>query len=266
MGRELRDRYADMDDIVTDLKRIRAGKRPLGPHGMGRRIRDRLGGRPAVAWIVFATAAAVALGIGWRILRNARWRSPQPAASTAPVSASPAPSVHPLHFRNPAGLAFDPDGTFTWPIGPMMFIGWPRMPRSSRPRRAGLRRLFGWPPPRRARGRKRTPFWRHRRGGKLLEASSPPSGWSVRGRIRRLGAAGPRVPPETTLDAGQDHGPPAAAVGTGAALWPPGRAGGHRPCAGIPACDAAYVEALLLQERRRRDCPHPRPCNPNAVS
>jgi serine/threonine-protein kinase len=110
MGRELRDRYADMDDIVADLKRIRAGKSPLGPHGMGRRIRDRLGGRPAVAWIVFATAAAVALGIGWGILRKAHSRGPQTAASPAPLPAATTPSARPFHFRNPAGMAFDPDG------------------------------------------------------------------------------------------------------------------------------------------------------------
>ena len=110
MGRELRDRYADMDDIVADLKRIRSGKSPLGPHGMGRRIRDRLGGRPAVAWIVFATAAAVALGIGWGILRKAHSRGPQTAASPAPVPAATTPSARPFHFRNPAGMAFDPDG------------------------------------------------------------------------------------------------------------------------------------------------------------
>jgi sugar lactone lactonase YvrE len=109
MGRELRDRYADMDDIATDLKRIRSGKTPLGPHGMGRRIRDRLRGRPAIAWIVFATAA-VALAIGWGILRNLHPRGPRVAASTSPVPVAAAPSVHPFRFRNPAGLAFDPDG------------------------------------------------------------------------------------------------------------------------------------------------------------
>ncbi len=106
MGRELRDRYADMDDIVADLKRIRMGKRPLGPHGMGRRIRDRLGGRPAVALVLLAVVAAVALVVGPRLLRTTH--SPVSPAAPAPA-ASPAP-VRPFHFRNATGVAFDPDG------------------------------------------------------------------------------------------------------------------------------------------------------------
>jgi serine/threonine protein kinase len=32
MARELRDRYAKMSDVVTDLERVAAGKAPLGPH------------------------------------------------------------------------------------------------------------------------------------------------------------------------------------------------------------------------------------------
>jgi tetratricopeptide (TPR) repeat protein len=33
MARELRDRYASMDDVLADLQRVQAGKKPRGPHG-----------------------------------------------------------------------------------------------------------------------------------------------------------------------------------------------------------------------------------------
>ncbi len=33
MARELRDRYASMEDVLTDLQRVQVGKSPRGPHG-----------------------------------------------------------------------------------------------------------------------------------------------------------------------------------------------------------------------------------------
>jgi hypothetical protein len=62
MARELRDRYASMDDVVADLARVRSGETPRGPHGRGR--------RPRAAWLVVAgacVAAAVALGV-WQLM------------------------------------------------------------------------------------------------------------------------------------------------------------------------------------------------------
>lgn len=35
MARELRDRYASMNDVLADLQRIQAGQKPRGPHGSG---------------------------------------------------------------------------------------------------------------------------------------------------------------------------------------------------------------------------------------
>ena len=111
MSRELRDRYADMDDVGADLKRVRMGKRPLGPHGRGRGIRDRLGGRPAASWILLAVAAAVALGIaGELFLRKTHPPGPLPVSPGPAIPVAATPSVHPFHFRNPTGLAFDPAG------------------------------------------------------------------------------------------------------------------------------------------------------------
>ena len=42
MARELRDRYTEMGDVVADLQRIKEGKSPAGPHGMGRKLRHKL--------------------------------------------------------------------------------------------------------------------------------------------------------------------------------------------------------------------------------
>ena len=36
MARELRDRYADMSDVLADLQRIKEGKAPVGPRGLAR--------------------------------------------------------------------------------------------------------------------------------------------------------------------------------------------------------------------------------------
>lgn len=42
MARELRERYAEMDDVCSDLQRIADGKEPLGPHGHEKRSRKLL--------------------------------------------------------------------------------------------------------------------------------------------------------------------------------------------------------------------------------
>ena len=47
MARELRDRYADMADVLADLDRISAGKATLGPHGISRRAKQL----PTSLWI-----------------------------------------------------------------------------------------------------------------------------------------------------------------------------------------------------------------------
>ena len=42
MGRQLRERYADMADVAADLQRIGEGRDPVGPHGLGRNVREKL--------------------------------------------------------------------------------------------------------------------------------------------------------------------------------------------------------------------------------
>ena len=59
MARELRDRYADMSDVLADLRRIKEGKAPVGPRGLVRRGLMR----QIPTWLGFA--------IVWR---RRRWR------------------------------------------------------------------------------------------------------------------------------------------------------------------------------------------------
>jgi serine/threonine protein kinase len=58
MARELRDRYAEMNDILADLDRVHAGRLPVGPHG-GQTER-----RFGVAIVLAVVVVVAALGLG----------------------------------------------------------------------------------------------------------------------------------------------------------------------------------------------------------
>jgi len=60
MARELRDRYAQMADVLADLDRIKAGQKPVGP-----RQSRPLGRRVAAAAIGVLVILALVLGFGW---------------------------------------------------------------------------------------------------------------------------------------------------------------------------------------------------------
>lgn len=82
MARQLRDRYADMADVVADLERIKAGKEPSGPHGLARHVRKV----PVSFWI---PSSLVLLGLVlWMI-----WPAPQHQAVVSPAPVTPAPIV-----------------------------------------------------------------------------------------------------------------------------------------------------------------------------
>ncbi len=84
MARELRDRYADMSDVLADLERINEGRAPLGPHGLARRVRKI----PPGIWI---PAALIVLAV---IAWLARHESPQlPVMPLTPVVVSKSPET-----------------------------------------------------------------------------------------------------------------------------------------------------------------------------
>jgi len=62
MARALRDRYATMDDVVEDLKRVAGGKSPSGPHGGGTAGSKIM--RLAVTAVV-TVLVVTAAGMGW---------------------------------------------------------------------------------------------------------------------------------------------------------------------------------------------------------
>jgi serine/threonine protein kinase/sugar lactone lactonase YvrE len=81
MGRELRDRYAGMADVLADLQRVKEGKAPGGPHGLGTNLRGKL---HPVLWI-FAPVLVGALGLLlWQVLRETQ----------NPIATSPAIPTH----------------------------------------------------------------------------------------------------------------------------------------------------------------------------
>jgi sugar lactone lactonase YvrE len=70
MERELRERYADMADVLADLQRVKEGKTPAGPHGLARRVRRA---SPSV-WTL-AGAALIGMAL-WMVLSPSRPKAP----------------------------------------------------------------------------------------------------------------------------------------------------------------------------------------------
>jgi len=77
MARELRDRYADMADVLADLERIKAGKAPVGPHGISGRVKQL----PFSLWIP-GGLILIAFGL-WMLWSSAPDKGP---ATTLPVT------------------------------------------------------------------------------------------------------------------------------------------------------------------------------------
>ena len=63
MARELRDRYADMGDVLADLQRIKQGKAPVGPRGLVRGGLRRVR-RGSLVFLVFGLGVA-AVAVTW---------------------------------------------------------------------------------------------------------------------------------------------------------------------------------------------------------
>jgi serine/threonine protein kinase len=104
MARELRDRYADMADVLADLDRVRAGKATVGPHGISGRVKQL----PFSLWIP-AGLALIAVGL-WLLWSGAPAKTPainppvtNPPVVNPPVTSTPPRIVPPLVLpTNPA--------------------------------------------------------------------------------------------------------------------------------------------------------------------
>ena len=102
MARELRERYADMRDVLKDLQRIKENKQPIGQRKIKRPMRNIISvdmrlfrGKLRILWIS-ACVAGIAL-LGWMI-----WREPSPRSS----SLSPL-TVENIKALTAAGVAND---------------------------------------------------------------------------------------------------------------------------------------------------------------
>jgi len=86
MARELRNRYADMNDVVADLRRIQEGKAPVGPRGVG------IGSRK-ISWPLWFAGAALVATILILMLHSPTQKKaaapPITAATSAPVTLPP---------------------------------------------------------------------------------------------------------------------------------------------------------------------------------
>ena len=90
MARELRDRYADMADVVADLERIKVGKTVVGPHGISRRVKQL----PFSLWIPAGVILIIA-GL-WLLRSGAPSTEPtRPTATNHPGITSPMTSAPP---------------------------------------------------------------------------------------------------------------------------------------------------------------------------
>jgi sugar lactone lactonase YvrE len=99
MARELRNRYADMNDVAADLRRLQEGRAPLGPHGLGEKPRRSSG----AAWLGAGLVGAAL--IAWLAWPKSAVQHPPAApanhsATSAPVVVAtppPHPVTEPIH-------------------------------------------------------------------------------------------------------------------------------------------------------------------------
>jgi serine/threonine protein kinase len=90
MARELRNRYADMTDVLGDLERVKQSKKPAGPHGLVRRVRHT----PVAVWITAAVAILLLLLWVLKVPMEQKTTMP-PVPSTASNSAPPVVVIKP---------------------------------------------------------------------------------------------------------------------------------------------------------------------------
>src|SRR5580658_9622415 len=89
MARELRNRYADMTDVLADLERIKQGRPPAGPHGLARRVRHA----PAAVWGAAGVVLVVLLGMIWQAVSKPKGLAIAPGTNAVPLVVVSNPSV-----------------------------------------------------------------------------------------------------------------------------------------------------------------------------
>ena len=100
MARALRDRYADMTDVLADLERIKEGKAPVGPHGL---VRGGLRQVRRVSPVAWGAVGAVTLAVvGWLLLHPGTAPKPNMPLRVAPTTNPPVALVNTTRVVNPS--------------------------------------------------------------------------------------------------------------------------------------------------------------------
>jgi len=133
MARALRDRYADMGDVLADLRRIKQGKAPVGPRGLVRGGLRRV--RRVPPFLGLVAGLAVVAAVSWFYFREtapAKNRKsspvvpvtnlqvvgapqPPPATNAAPVPTNPVQAVAP-RATNPVPEVVQPPAKPRWAV------------------------------------------------------------------------------------------------------------------------------------------------------
>jgi len=98
LARELRDRYADMRDVLNDLQRLKENLPAVGPRGFESTPGAPPAGKPGAGKLILAGAALVAvIALIWQ-LASGPAPAPTPAAVPLPTNAAviPTPPAHPV--------------------------------------------------------------------------------------------------------------------------------------------------------------------------
>jgi serine/threonine protein kinase len=125
MARELRDRYAHMNDVLVDLRRVAGGKPPLGPHGAGAGERRWSAVLALIAILALVTATPI-----W-FLRDRIWPRTVPLA---PLGTRVEPSIpHEIDLLKKVAIPSDvfPPGTANWVNGQLVLTCGDKNPRTS---------------------------------------------------------------------------------------------------------------------------------------
>jgi len=107
MARELRDRYADMTDVLADLQRIKEGRTPVGPRGLVRGGLRQVRQIPAAAIGAIVLIAAIA---SWSYFHHRT--TPSPVKPALPATAFNLPNV--VVVPSPATVPVKPAPPPTW--------------------------------------------------------------------------------------------------------------------------------------------------------
>jgi serine/threonine protein kinase len=122
MAREQRDRYSNMTDLAADLRRVKEGKPPVGPHGIMHAVRWPLLNLPRnlIGYLAIMAGVAAAVAViwhfwpQWKISRIASFNSPQVPTWTAAETAewNGVPGKELLVVENNDLLIFSGSGSY----------------------------------------------------------------------------------------------------------------------------------------------------------